>query len=71
MAQFYGLQHFADAGSLARGLIYASQGKSTVSNKTDTTIEASTLGTGGNVYDQWIDYSFDGQAITGFYGSCS
>lgn len=70
MAQFYGLQHFVDAGSLARGLIYATQGKSTAT-KTDTTIEASTQGSGGNIYDQWIDYSLDAGEITEFYGRCS
>lgn len=71
MSQFHGLQRFVDAGSLARGLIYATQGKSTITEHTEGRLESTTLATGGNLYEQWISYAFDGQTITEFYGQCS
>ncbi|QOQ39039.1 DEAD/DEAH box helicase [Trueperella pecoris] len=67
---FHGLNHFVDSGSLARGLVYATQGKSLVHSVTEDTIEAESEGSNGEIYSQWIEYALDTD-FTSFYGQCS
>ncbi|MDP9806977.1 superfamily II DNA or RNA helicase [Trueperella bonasi] len=71
MAQTYGLERFVDAGSLARGMIYAVQGKSEIISHVQGWIEASTSGSGGKIYRQWINYEPEGAQLVQFSGSCT
>ncbi|MGV4415862.1 DEAD/DEAH box helicase [Trueperella pyogenes] len=66
----YGLGDFVDPGSLARGLIYATQEASYIDEHEPGYIAAETGGSHGEVYYQQISYVWDG-AFTYFSGECS
>lgn len=65
------LIEFVDSGALARGTVYAAQGKSQIISDDGQHIEAVTEGSGRNSYTEWVEYELDGRDLIAFSGECT